>query len=61
MKCEYCRKEKDISLTKTSYLEISLDNKVNVCEKRKFDGKHWQVGTADFNYCPMCGRRLSDE
>lgn len=56
-KCEYCRNEKRIKFNSYQYLEIA-PGEVRLCEKRKFNFEDWQIGTADFKHCPMCGRRL---
>ncbi|KRN31115.1 hypothetical protein [Liquorilactobacillus mali] len=52
LKCEYCHKGKHIKLCNGSYL---------ICRKRDFDYEEWQLRKVNFKYCPMCGRRLSDE
>ena len=61
--CPYCHDlEKKIKTTSASYsLKFQKDKQFDLLLKRDIDYEPWTVGSLEFDYCPMCGRRLEEK
>lgn len=61
--CTYCHDpEKKIETTSASYsLKFQKDKQFDLLLKRDIDYEPWTVGSLEFDYCPMCGRRLEEK
>ena len=73
--CEYCNepyyssiemngfnyKLEEKELNNCYLIDLAKDGKANLLLKRECDYELLTVGECRFNYCPMCGRRLTDE
>lgn len=64
-KCKYCKSAIDLNNTANSDFQIYID-RTDENEPRiqvDFDNNEYCTGYDSFliNYCPMCGRRLTDE
>ena len=59
--CEYCDKRKNIKINPSPlYEEDQPDSAVIMDGGMVLFKNHLAFGSIDFDYCPMCGRKLVD-
>lgn len=62
--CNYCDNKTEVSYTIASDLEGTIQY---ICfEDHKWKIVHegeqgWYIGVINFNFCPICGRKMEDE
>ena len=58
--CEYCKVENSELLIDGNALSAYVEDAILNIDGRGWDGE-FQAEYLKINYCPMCGRKLSDE
>lgn len=72
-KCEFCNKPyyssiqikgigynlgEKLDSTNEYLIDLKENGEAKLLFKRSFDYEPWTVGECQFNYCPICGRKL---